>query len=600
MPTISVYKDDIFELLGVQFTDDEFSDLIICFGFEVDKVTCMSEEEIEVLPGQEDRIIYRVEIPANRYDCLCTEGLALALKAYLNSETPVLRALEPEERTVMRVKHTVKNVRPYVVCGILRGVTFTPESYASFIALQDKLHANICRDRKLVAIGTHDLSTIKAPFVYEARKPEDIQFVPLNQEVEITGVTMMDFYKETYLAPYLEIIEGMERYPSIYDSNGVLLSLPPIINGDHSKIKLETRDVFIESTAMDHTKACIVMNVIISAFSMHCDEPFTFERVKVEYENEAGEVVIPDEIKNFTGNNELYYPDMKPVTLDVSAKYVSTMMGFEVSAQEQAEFLKKMMIVATVDDDNDTMHVSAPAWRSDILHPVDVMEDVAISYGYDNFPKRVPKLGVPGSQQYRNQFSEALRYELVGTGFNEILTFSLLSEEDISTNIKSDQLYVKTKDFKKKDMATVRNSLLPGLLKTLENNSSKPKPVKLFEVSDVVYLDETHETGARNHRQVAAAFGGLTSGFETVHGFLDRIMIAVGVDLNDYYIRPHSDPMFFPGRSGHVIVKYEGEEVHIGEIGTLHPEVLKNFNLNNSMVVTVVSIDLELFIQKGE
>ena len=86
-------------------------------------------------------------------------------------------------------------IRPYFASAILRNVKFTERSYQSFIELQDKLHQNICRRRQLVAIGTHDLDTLKGPFRYEARPPKDIKFIPLNKDKEYTAEELMTVYE---------------------------------------------------------------------------------------------------------------------------------------------------------------------------------------------------------------------------------------------------------------------------------------------------------------------------------------------------------------------------------------------------------------------
>jgi len=86
------------------------------------------------------------------------------------------------------------SIRPFVVAAVLRDITFTEQSYQSFIDLQEKLHQNVCRKRTLVAIGTHDLDTLEGPFTYEALRPEDIKFKPLNQATEMTGPELMEHY----------------------------------------------------------------------------------------------------------------------------------------------------------------------------------------------------------------------------------------------------------------------------------------------------------------------------------------------------------------------------------------------------------------------
>ena len=134
--------------------------------------------------------------------------------------------------------------------------------------MKDKLHQNIGRQRTLVAIGTHDLDTISGPFYYNAEPPTEIRFSPLNQSKEFTATEMMELYStDSHLRAYLPIIRDSPRYPVIRDKNGIVLSMPPIINGEHTKIKLSTKNVLIECTATDENKAKIVLDTIVCMFS---------------------------------------------------------------------------------------------------------------------------------------------------------------------------------------------------------------------------------------------------------------------------------------------------------------------------------------------
>ena len=166
----------------------------------------------------------------------------------------------------MVVAASTQPLRPFVVCAVLRGVTFTPQRYASFIDLQDKLHQNICRRRTLVAIGTHDLATLVPPFRYSHDTPESFSFVPLSQTRSFTGAALLDFYRTDpsvkHIKPYVDIIAGSPVLPVIRDSAGTILSLPPLINSEASKISLSTKDVFIEATATDLSKAHTVLNTL--------------------------------------------------------------------------------------------------------------------------------------------------------------------------------------------------------------------------------------------------------------------------------------------------------------------------------------------------
>jgi phenylalanyl-tRNA synthetase beta chain len=146
-----------------------------------------------------------------------------------------------------------------------------------------------------VSIGTHDLDRLQGPFSYEALPPKDINFVPLNQTTKMNGEELMNFYevsrltipvswlqrsnrfvqKDKNLGKYLHIIRDSPVYPVIYDSKKTVCSLPPIINGDHSKITLDTRNVFMEITATDKTKVEVVNHIMVAMFSQYTEEPFT-------------------------------------------------------------------------------------------------------------------------------------------------------------------------------------------------------------------------------------------------------------------------------------------------------------------------------------
>ena len=236
----------LYEKLGQKYSEEEFENECFDFGIELDDVV----EENGVTK-------FKIDIPANRYDLLCVEGLSRALNVFRQRVNYSKFIVKPGSERLI-VDKSVNSVRPYCVGPVLRNIKFDQEVYNSFILLQDKLHQNIGRERSLVAIGTHDLDTIQGPFKYQALPPNEIKFKALNQENEMCVPEMFEGFKQTYLKPYVQLLENSPVYPLITDKNGIILSLPPVINGDHSKITLNTRNVFIDITATDIEKAKIV------------------------------------------------------------------------------------------------------------------------------------------------------------------------------------------------------------------------------------------------------------------------------------------------------------------------------------------------------
>ncbi|KAJ1974381.1 phenylalanine--tRNA ligase subunit beta, partial [Dimargaris verticillata] len=365
MPTVNIDREQLYQALGREYTTDEFRELCFEFGIELEEDTSAKEMAVRMgakVEGNEqlsERPVLKIDIPANRYDLLCFEGISRALNVYLGrTAVPTYRSVAPAgcplERVVVRSE--TATVRPFIACAILRNVRFTQASYDSFIDLQEKLHQNICRKRTLASIGTHDLDTIQGPFTYEAVAPKDICFVPLNQTREVTGDGLMDFYEhDKHLGRYLHIIRDAPRYPVVYDQSRRVCSLPPIINGEHSKITLNTRNVFIECTATDLTKAKIVVNTVVAMFSQYCQEPFTVEPVEVEMPD--GQVTV--------------FPDMKPIRMVGHLDYINSAIGVQLSSDQIVNYLNRMSLpaaLATESASTNEVLVDVPVTRSDILH----------------------------------------------------------------------------------------------------------------------------------------------------------------------------------------------------------------------------------------
>ncbi|EIW82084.1 phenylalanyl-tRNA synthetase subunit beta [Coniophora puteana RWD-64-598 SS2] len=604
MPTVAVDKADLFEKLGHQFTSEEFDRLCFEYGLELDEDTT---EEVEAaikagLPAERPQL--KIEIPANRYDLLCIEGISRALGVFLGKQTaPRYRLLMPPggEKDLIHVKvhPDVVKVRPYFACAVLRNLHFTPRSYASFIDLQDKLHQNIGRRRWFVAIGTHDLDTVEQPFRFEARDPDYIKFVPLNRTQPNTARELMTIYEnDKHLNKYLPIIRDSPVYPIIYDNQDRVLSMPPIINSEHSKISLNTRNVFIDVTATDETKLHIVVNEVAIMFSEYCQDAFTVEPCKL---------IFPD------GSTRIS-PDLSYRTTVAHTSYINSCTGLSLTTAETVKLLQKMSLEATPSKDHDDeILVDIPPTRPDILHEVDIMEDAAVAYGFNNLPHVFPATSTVAQPLEIGKLSDVIRTEWALAGWVEALSFILCSHDEnyaFLNRVDNGKEVVKIGNPKTLEFQIVRTSLLPGLLKTVRENRSHPLPIRLFECSDVVFKDPTSERQSRNERHAAALWCNKTAGFEVVHGILDRAMRMLEVPrINSkdgradtgYYIKEGDDPAYFAGRAAVIYYRPPSEgtsskilelkeeiketlhisrrDMAIGTLGILHPSVLQKFEI---------------------
>ena len=547
--------------------------------------------------GLSTDVLYRIEVAANRYDLLCLEGLALALRTFLETAPfPTFKILNenPNKIDQLIVEPSVSKVRPVGLSALLRGISFTNDSLKAFMELQDKLHNNICRGRTLVSMGTHDYDTVKGPFYYRALKPSEFKFTILNRTEEMDGNQIMEALRsDPKLSKYLYIIEKEELFPLFMDSQGIIMSMPPIINSEHTRLKLTTKNVLIDITATDFTKANIVLNTLIAMFSVYCEKQFTVEQINVV--DQASGKVTP-------------FPDIAPKTFKADVNYLRTISGIpNITADEICKCLTKMELVSTKLTDNE-IEVIAPITRSDILHPCDIAEDLAIAYGYNNIEKKKVTTLCYGSQLPYNKLTDLFRAEMANGGYVEFLTMALLSHKDQFTNLLQDKadeqtvqiLYSKTKEFE-----YVRNSLIPGLLKTIEANKANQLPYKIFEINDVVVVDKSKDVEACNKRKLCFAYSNTFSGFEILQGMLDKLMIKIGLKFNNdndvmksYTIKPSCDKIFFEDRQAEIYIQ---NGIKIGIFGIVNPIVLKNFGIKNPVSICEIYLQL-LFdmIMKGD
>lgn len=551
-----------------------------------------SGKEASNLQNLSDDVLYKIEVGANRYDLLCLEGLALALRVFLKFEKPPKYLVNtPSVVEKFYVEESVKNIRHFGCSAILKNVTFTEASLKSFIDLQDKLHQNVCRQRTLVTMGTHDLDTVKGPFYFKALPPKEIVFKALKQTEVTDGHKLLDILKnDPKLKKYCYLLDDFEKYPVLYDSQGIVMALPPLINSEHSKITVGTKNVIIDVTAHDETKANIVLNTLVTMFSVYSSTKFTVE---------------PVEVIDYNGNHTIY-PNLQDTYFETTSTYLTKLAGTgALKVEEIISYLERMGLgVKTHDSNPDALTIVVPPTRTDILHACDVAEDLAISYGYNNIEKVPLQTVCYGYQQPFNKLSDLIRQEMAMSGYTECMTFSLISKEEsivkLGYELNQENLskFAQILKSKTSEFEVVRTSLIPCLLKTIEKNQVNPLPLRLFEISDVVVMDPESETGARNKRNLCFAYVNNNSGFEILQGVVDHLLenklgLKWNSKENGYEIKPSKDIRFFPDRQAEIVI--DGKVV--GIFGIVNPDVSKRFGKVN-YPISLAEIEIEEIFNK--
>jgi len=295
----------------------------------------------------------------------------------------------------------------------------------------------------------------------------------------------------------------------------------------------------------------------------------------------------------------------------------------KLTSEDVAGHIRQMSMECDVNvRDNNKLHVQVPITRSDIMHECDLIEDLAIAYGYNNLTDVVPDTLNWPAEQPIGHLADLVRKECAMAGFNECYNWGLCSIKDNYDNLRRQPmpeelwrtvarpneylpgaLAVSVGNPKAREFEIVRTSLLPGIIKNLQSNKHNPPPLRLFEVGDVVYQDPTRETGAKNQRMVAALHAGKTPDFEKIHGLLDQVMYALNccyehekdrkefARRTPFKLEPSNDSSFLPGRQAHVVMN----GTNIGVVGVLHPETMRSFEV--PMPASAFEINIEVFLE---
>jgi phenylalanyl-tRNA synthetase beta chain len=499
----------------------------------------------------------KLEVPHNRPDLLSVEGIARALKGFLGIETGLPRYRMRKPKVSVRVDRSTKKVRPYIACGVVRNVQMSDEAVASLMQIQEKLHIIYCRKRRKASIGVYDLDRLRPPIQYTTVHPEQIRFVPLEFSEMMTPAEILKRHPKGL--EYAHLLSGVPRYPLLLDSNGVVLSLPPIVNSEDTKVTPATKNLFVDVTGTDRRVVESALSILMTSLA---ERGFVLEGVWMQ-----------------SGDKRWITPQLAPTKKILRVDEVNRTIGLGLNARQVAKLAKKMRHgVARITAKS--VELLVPVYRVDILHEIDLIEDIAIAYGYDRLEPTVPPVSTIGRMADIEKVSAKIRVIMVGLGFTEVMTYSLINRQ--RAELFGGDL-VELANPISEEYAVVRNSLIPSLLEAVFKNQHHPTPQRFFEVGDVAVVDEEYETRARTVRRVAGAIVGKGSTFTNVRSVAEAVIRELGIE---HETRPLEERAFIPGRA----VLFMHKDKTIGKAGEIHPEVLEFFRIENP--VAVFELDL--------
>ncbi|MGA9399830.1 phenylalanine--tRNA ligase subunit beta [Haladaptatus sp.] len=556
MPTVDVNPDELRQLTGHdEKSDDELKEDMFGLGLEYEGDTEDGDMQLEFAPDRLDR--------------LSIEGVARSLRYQYGDDSGVYVPKLNDADWTIEVDESVPEERPYVTGAVVRGVNLSEDALDSLIQLQEKLHATMGRKRAKGAIGIHDLTMLKGSSAteeggnsirYVGVDPDGDRFVPLDADAEMTPDEVLRAHPTG--EKYADLVSEYDRYPAIYDDIG-LFSFPPVINGRRTEVEADSRNLFVELTGTDQwtiDKMCAIICYALDA------RGGTIEEVEVEYDDRT-----------------LVRPNFEVTTKEVTHDRIETLLGIEFTPDEVLDLLAHSGLSGEAEETDDggvVYEVEIPPYRVDVLHPVDIVDDIGRAYGFNDLSPRYPDVGTVGGRHERSQLEDAAREVLVGLGFEDLLNFHMISEEENfermrvepSTDVVGGGTPATIKNPYSEDYTMLRTWALPSLMMVLENNTHRTYPQDLTEIGLAAAVDDSENTGVAEHRTVAGVLARYDASYEDAKARLQAIARNFDVTLET---PPTEHPSFISGRAAAVVL--DGETA--GIVGEIHPEVLVEHDL---------------------
>ena len=546
MAVVEFSLHELERLVGKTLTKNDIENIIPMIGCPLEK-------------REGDKIFY--EIFPNRPDLLSVEGFSRALRCFLGISKKKSQYKTKPSKIKLTVDKSVKAVRPYVVCAVVRNVKITEEVLISLIQMQEKIHDTFGRKRKKIAIGIHDLDKVSPDFVYKAVSPESISFVPLDMKKKINMKEILKSHPKG--KDYAHLVENHKKWPIILDKNNNVLSFPPIINGELTRVTEKTKNLFIDITGTHEIAINQALNILVTSFA---ERGFFIETVEV----------IDDK--------KIVTPDLDYSKIKVNLDYTNKLLDLDLKKDEFSSIIQKMDLYVEKTTGN-SCDVLIPPYRVDIMHEIDIVEDVAIAMGYQQFQARLPRVPTIAERLEKNEERNLLSDVMIGLGFQEVITMLLTNDhnEFIKMNVKESDV-CRILNSVTKECNICRKGILPSLLRVLTQNKHVEYPQNIFEIGECVVPDLKEETGARNMRNLCAAISDVQVSYEDISSKLDALFRNLGIK---YSLKKTDHPSFISGRVAEIIVSGKS----IGIIGEIHPMVLNNWNLEKPVVASEINVE---------
>ncbi len=543
MPVITFKYQDLKDL-GIDMEKDELIDTLPMMSSDIED---FDDEEI------------KVEFFPNRPDNLSVEGVARSFKGFIGQEIGFPDYEVTPSNEIVVVEEDVAKIRPYIGFAKIDNVDFSGDKLKYIMDFQENLHWVIGRDRKKVAIGIHNADVVNAPFKYIATPKDENAFVPLEKDAPMTPDEILTEHDKG--KDYAHLIEDFDKYPLILDCDNQVLSMPPIINGELTKIKEDTKNIIVDVTGTDERAVNQALNIICSSFA---EVGGKIRSMEVQYADKT--IVSPD-----------LTPQEQNVHVDTANELIG---GTDLTAEDIKELLLKARFDAEIISDNEVKAI-IPAYRVDILHEVDVVENIAVQYHINAVEAKLPNINTVAYENNWFKAESTIREVMIGLGFQEVMSLMLTNEDAHYAKMNQpEEDHVQVARPITIDRTMIRTSLINSLMEFLEDNKHEDLPQKIFEIGDVLYLDETKENKTRSSKKLAALICHSTANFTEIKSVVTSVLNNLGYSME---ISDSENKSFIVGRVADVTGEAE-KGIIKGFFGEVSPEVITNFTLDYPVI----------------
>ncbi|KZX16533.1 phenylalanine--tRNA ligase beta subunit [Methanobrevibacter cuticularis] len=542
MPVITFEYQDL-KNLGIDIKKEKLIDILPMLGSDIED---FDDETI------------KVEFFPNRPDQLSIEGVSRSLKGFISQEIGLPNYPVEESGQKVYIDKEIENIRPYIAFALIENVDFTGNKLKEVMDFQENLHWVIGRDRKKVAIGIHNADVINSPYKYIATSPDENSFIPLEHLNALSPKEILEEHDKG--TKYAKLLSKFDKYPLILDKSDNVISMPPIINGELTKLTENTKNIIVDVTGTDEKAVNQTLNIICSSFG---EVGGKIKSLEIDYQDRT-----------------VITPDLSPKIRNVHVDVANSLIGIDIDAKKAQTLLSKARMDSKIINDNE-LQVKIPSYRIDILHEVDLVENIAIQYCINKIKGEVPDIATVANENSWFKSDKIIREVMIGLGFQEVMSLMLTSEKSHYTKMKqTEDEHVEVSKPITIDRTMIRKTLLNSLLEFLEDNKHEDLPQKIFEIGDVLYIDNKKETNVKTVKKLAGAICHSTANFTEIKSTIASILENLGYEMT---IDSSENPTFISGRVANVKGTSPNGDIK-GFFGEVSPEVITNFELEYPVI----------------